>query len=155
MARAVVPLLLLAVLSGCSGFALRDLEPHNLVPHQTLHLIASLDPFSPNWEIDEVPLSGNRFHLSLKMKRYGDGGAGEARQVFDRRAESLAQYGGFKTYQVLDYTEGMESSVIGAQRVAQGDIRLIGDGDDGSRNPPQGSAPPARNTPESATKPLS
>ena len=155
MTRGVIPLLLLAALSGCSNFALRDLDPRNLVPHQTLHLIASLDPLSPNWEIDEVPLSGNRFHLSLKMKRYGDGGAGEARQVFDRRAESLAQYGGFKTYQVLDYTEGMESSVIGAQRVAQGDIRLIGNGDDSAGDPDQGSAPPARNMPESATKPLS
>ncbi|OIQ93330.1 hypothetical protein GALL_247520 [mine drainage metagenome] len=141
MARAVIPLLLLAALTGCS----------NLVPHQTLHLIASLDPLSPNWEIEEVPLAGNRIHLALKMKRYGDGGAGEAREVFDRRAKSLAQYGGFKTYQVLDYTEGMESSVIGAQRVAEGDIRLIGNVD----AQPQGSAPPARSTPESAAKPLS
>ena len=152
MWRCLLPLLAVAAfLGGCSGFKLSDLNPSRLVPHQTLHLIASLDPLSPNWEITEEPLPDNRIHLTLKMKRYGDGGAGEASAVFERRARSLVQYGGFERYEVLDYSEGMESSVIGAQRVAEGDIRLIGKGAES----PQGSAPPARITPASAAKPLS
>lgn len=28
-----------------------------------------LDPFSPNWEIEEARFPNNRYHLSLKMKR--------------------------------------------------------------------------------------
>jgi hypothetical protein len=32
--------------------------------------------------------------------------------------------GGYDGYQVMEYSEGMESSVLGSQRVSQGVIRL-------------------------------
>ena len=110
-----------------------------------------LDPLAPNWEIKEEPLTDNRVRLALKMKRYYSGGAGEARVVFQRRARDLVQYGNFDGYEVIEYNEGMESSVLGSQRVCEGIIRLA----------PRlaardyGVAPPARMTPASATKPLS
>jgi hypothetical protein len=59
------------------------------------------------------------------MKRYYTGGAGEARQVFHRRAKDLMRAGGFDSYQVVEYTEGMESSVLGSKRVAEGVIKLV------------------------------
>jgi hypothetical protein len=58
------------------------------------------------------------------MKRVYAGGAGEARAVFNHRAKELMQAGDFNNYEVLEYTEGMESSVLGSQRVAQGVIQL-------------------------------
>jgi len=106
-----------------------------------------LDPLAPNWEIREAPLADNQIHLALKMKRFYAGGAGEARTVFQRRARELVQYGGYDGYEVVEYNEGMESSMLGSQRVCEGVIRLTGQG--------YGKAPPARMTPESAAKPLS
>ena len=149
----------LVSLAGCTTI-LPD-KPVYLTPTQTMSVesltmagvalgIAYLvtDPLAPNWEIKEAPLADNRVHLSLKMKRYYAGGAGEARTVFRRRAKDLVQYGGYESYEVVEYSEGMESSVLGSQRVCEGIIRLTGGGN-------YGKAPPARMTPESATKPLS
>lgn len=83
-----------------------------------------LDPLAPNWHIEETPLAGNHIHFSLKMKRYYAGGAGEARAVFHRRAKELAQYNGFDGYQVVEYDESLESSVLGSQRTASGVVLL-------------------------------
>jgi hypothetical protein len=83
-----------------------------------------LDPFAPNWEIEEAKFPEDRYHMSLHMKRVYAGGAGEARAVFNHRAKELMQAGDFNNYEVLEYTEGMESSVLGSQRVAQGVIQL-------------------------------
>lgn len=83
-----------------------------------------LDPFAPNWRIEEARLPEDHFHLSLSMKRYYAGGAGEARAVFHRRAKELMRAGGFASYDVLEYAEGMESSFIGAQRTANGVVRF-------------------------------
>ena len=83
-----------------------------------------LDPLSPNWDIEVAPFPENHFHLSLHMKRFYAGGAGEARVVFQRRAKELMKTGDYDSYQILEYTEGMESSVLGSQRTAEGVILL-------------------------------
>ncbi|MFA6311249.1 MAG: hypothetical protein WCV99_01040 [Sterolibacterium sp.] len=130
-----------------------------------------LDPYAPNWDIEEAPLPKSQFHLALKMKRIYAGGAGEARSVLHRRAKELVQRGGYEGYELLEYSESLESSVLGSQRVAQGVIRLTGAGiDSGSITPVsnagtgtpdsttgtgQGRAPPARIIPESAKNPRS
>ena len=134
MRAVALALLLAAMLAGCSSYVV------GLVPN----------PLADNWAIEEVPLTDNRLHLSLKMKRYYAGGTGEARSIFNRRAQDLAQYGGFDSYEVLEYSEGMESSMLGSQRVCDGVIRLSR-----RQEPVQGKAAPARITPESAAKPSS
>lgn len=83
-----------------------------------------LDPLAPNWEIEQAQFPDNRYHLSMKMKRYYAGGAGEARVVFHKRAKELMRVGGYSGYEVLEYTEGLESSVLGSQRVGNGVIQL-------------------------------
>jgi hypothetical protein len=83
-----------------------------------------LDPLAPNWEIEQAAFPDSHYHFSLKMKRFYTGGAGESRMVFHQRAKELMRQGGFDGYQVLEYSEGMESSVLGSQRVSQGVIRL-------------------------------
>lgn len=83
-----------------------------------------LDPLAPNWEIEQAAFPDGHFHFSLKMKRFYAGGAGESRVVFHQRAKELMRQGGYDGYQVVEYSEGMESSVLGSQRVSQGVIRL-------------------------------
>jgi hypothetical protein len=167
----LTPLLILGM-AGCGSLSSSPgSSPHSLLPNKTLQLTPSfgvqlekvvfwgayvgaayliLDPLAPNWEIEEAPLPDNYIHLALKMKRFYAGGAGEARVVFNRRARELMQYGEFSAYEVMEYSEGLESSVLGSQRVAEGVIRLSG-----TSKTDQGSAPPARSTPASATNPLS
>lgn len=83
-----------------------------------------LDPLSPNWQIEEARFPEDHVHFQLSMKRYYAGGAGEARVVFHRRAKELMRAGGFGSYEVIEYAEGMESSVLGSQRVAEGVVRF-------------------------------
>ena len=86
---------------------------------------AVLDPFAPNWEIEEAPLGGDHVHFSLQMRRYYSGGAGEARQLFERRARELMRLNEFDEYRVIEYNESLESSMLGARRKAEGVVRLI------------------------------
>ncbi|HQR05003.1 MAG: hypothetical protein JSR19_04485 [Proteobacteria bacterium] len=83
-----------------------------------------IDPFQPNWSIEEAKFPEGRYHLSLQMKRYYAGGAGEARQAFQRRAQELALAAGAPGYDILEYSEGLDSSAIGSRRVAEGVIAL-------------------------------
>ena len=83
-----------------------------------------LDPFAPNREVVEARFPENHIHMQLSMKRYYAGGAGEARQIFHRRAKELMRAGGFTGYEVVEYSESLDSSVIGSQRKAEGVIRL-------------------------------
>lgn len=85
-----------------------------------------LDPWAPNWSIEQANFPDDHFHLSLHMKRYYSGGAGEAQAVFHRRAKELARAGGFAGYEVVEYQESLESSVLGSQRTAIGVVRLTG-----------------------------
>jgi hypothetical protein len=83
-----------------------------------------LDPLAPNWEIEEARFPKDHVHLQLSMKRYYAGGAGEARAAFHRRAKQMVRDGNFTSYEVVEYSEGMDSSVLGSQRKAEGVIRL-------------------------------
>lgn len=83
-----------------------------------------LDPLAPNWEIEQASFPDRYYHLSLKMKRVYVGGAGEARVVFHQRARELMRQNGFDGYSVVEYTEGLDSSLLGSQRVARGVIQL-------------------------------
>ncbi len=85
-----------------------------------------LDPWAPNWNVEQASFPDDYVHLSLHMKRYYAGGAGEARSVFHRRAKELARTGGFDGYEVVEYQESLDSSVLGSQRSATGVIRLTG-----------------------------
>lgn len=83
-----------------------------------------LDPLAPNWEIEEARLPENHVHFQMSMKRYYAGGAGEARALFNRRAKALVREGGYSGYEVVEYSEALDSSVLGSKRTAEGVIRL-------------------------------
>lgn len=83
------------------------------------------DPLAPNWEIEESRLNDNTYRLSMKMKRFHTGGSGESMQLLKRRANQLQYEQGFSGYQILEYSEGIDSQTIGARRIAEGVIRLV------------------------------
>ena len=83
------------------------------------------DPLAPNWEVEESRVSDDTYRLALKMKRYHTGGAGESIQILKRRANQLQSEQGFGGYQILEYTEGIDSQTLGARRVAEGLVRLV------------------------------
>ena len=82
-----------------------------------------LDPMAPNWTIEEAKLSDDTYFLGMKKMRTRPGGEGEARMVFNRRAEQLARAGGYGGYEILSYSEGIQSDLV-AQRVGEGVIQL-------------------------------
>ena len=59
------------------------------------------------------------------MKRYHTGGAGESMQVVRRRAAQLQNDLGYGGYQIVEYSEGIDSKPLGTQRVADGTVRLL------------------------------
>lgn len=84
-----------------------------------------VDPLAPNWEGEMKRLSEDTFSISMRSKRFrSTGGDGEAGRVFRRNAEQIVRDGGFAGYDVLAYSEGIESEVIGALRYAEGTIRI-------------------------------
>lgn len=84
-----------------------------------------VDPLSPNWEGELKRLSEDTYSIAMRSKRWrSTGGDGEAGRVFKRNADQIVQAGGYAGYQVLAYSEGIESEVIGAYRYAEGTIRI-------------------------------
>lgn len=149
MKRNLITMLLLSGLAGCGGFAsngnlgtdssgstIRPLIPNEAVvlsksltlPAEAIALGAAVyfvvDPLSPNWQIEEARISDNQFRIALRKKRFTTGGDGEAAQIFYRRAERIVRENGYAGYTVLEFGEGVESTVPIAQRVARGIIRV-------------------------------
>lgn len=137
-------LLLIPVLMsvGCTSLLPTD-KP--LIPDKTIKLASNLsirlgdlaagvvaglviqlvyDPLAPNWEIKETQLADDVYHYDLTMKRYQTGGAGESMQVLRRRALQLQYARGFESYQILEYSEGIDSKTLGAQRTAEAVVRM-------------------------------
>lgn len=94
----------------------------------TLFLIGAVyviyDPLAPNWAIEQTRQSEDTFILSLRMKRFHTGGAGEAGMVIRRQAAELQKVFGYRTCQISDWSEGIESHTLAAQRYAVATIRL-------------------------------
>jgi hypothetical protein len=84
-----------------------------------------VDPLAPNWQIEETPLATDRYRIAMKKKRFTTGGDGEAAQVFYRRAAQIVREQGGARYRVVEFSEGVESSVPIAQRVAQGVVEVV------------------------------
>lgn len=130
-------------LGGCALTDKQDLDTDPIIPARSLQISDAVspslealagaavvyyivDPLAPNWQVQEARLAEDLYRIDLKRKRFSGGGDGEAMQVFNRRAEKLALERGYSGYQVLRYTEGIESGLPGpvAQRVSGGTIRL-------------------------------
>ena len=99
------------------------------IPAEVLALAVNalvvLDPLAPNWRIEQIELGAHRYAFALKRKRFTSGGDGEVTQIFRRRLESLAKEKGYAGYEVVAFTEGIDSSFpIVAQRVSHGVVQF-------------------------------
>jgi hypothetical protein len=129
-----------ATAAGCSSMD-NDNRYKSLIPARTLNVSPSLtisaealaaagliflivDPLAPNWKVEVAPIGQRRFSIRMTMKRFITGGEGEIGPVFRRTAEKLRDEGGYAEYALIELTEGIESRVPIAQRVAQGVIEL-------------------------------
>lgn len=111
--------LLLVGPAGCSGIGGRYPGAGNNVAEP------QPDALAFNWSINESKLADDRYMLQLRMNRIHSGGDGEARLVFNRRAAQLAHDKGYGGYQVLSYSEGIDSTLLMAQRVSEGVVLLV------------------------------
>jgi hypothetical protein len=129
----------LVVLGGCSS--LDDNHPRTLVPARQLDLSSSLhipaetliaaglvywfvDPLAPNWRVEVEDLGERRFRVDMTMKRFTTGGDGEVIPVLRRTAEKLRRDKGYREYSIIELTEGIESRMPIAQRVAHAVVEL-------------------------------
>lgn len=83
-----------------------------------------LDPLAPNWSVSEAKMGNDYYAISMRMKRFYTGGAGEAEQVFKRRAEQLARQQGYSGYEIVSYSESIDSGFV-PQRTGEGVIMLV------------------------------
>jgi hypothetical protein len=89
-----------------------------------LKLYFVYQPFAANWSIEEATLDENTYYVRLQAKRYRTGGDGEAMSVLKRRATQLQHERGFAAYRILEYSEGIESNTIGAQKYSEGIVQF-------------------------------
>ena len=130
-----------AVWALCAGCTHYDNPESLLIPDATLNISKSLqvpvegivagallyfiiDPLAPNWQIEQSQIDADRFRIAMRKKRFTTGGDGEAGQIFLRRASQLTREAGAVSYRIVEYSEGVESSVPVAQRVAHGVVEV-------------------------------
>lgn len=90
-----------------------------------LALPALADGIFDPWHVDGQGIAGDTLRLRLVMARVYVGGAGEARNALQHRADALARESGYGGAQPVDYREGIESGLPLARRYAEGVFRLI------------------------------
>ena len=84
-----------------------------------------VDPLAPNWEGEMRRVTDDTYSIAMRAKRFrSTGGDGEAGRVFRRNAEQIMREGGYSRYDILSYSEGIESETLGAVRFAEGMIRI-------------------------------
>ncbi|MDD5241639.1 MAG: hypothetical protein PHG47_07955 [Sulfuricella sp.] len=79
--------------------------------------------YKDNWGVEETKTGGDKFHLTLKKNILRENGDSEAGMIFKRRAGEIATEQGYDGYRIMEYSEGIESTTFGPQRVAQGVIK--------------------------------
>jgi hypothetical protein len=126
-------------LAGCS--TIDEDSPSTLIPNKTLNVSSSLtipaetlvaagliywfvDPLAPNWRVEVEALGQQRYRVAMTMKRFITGGEGEVGPVLKRAAEKLRRDTGTSEFVILELSEGIESRVPVAQRVAHAVVQL-------------------------------
>lgn len=85
---------------------------------------AIINSLLPTWSLEDMPIGGDRYRIFLRKKTFSSGGDGEAAQLFKYRAEQITGSRGYYGYQILEFTEGLDSGLMGTQKVAQGIIQI-------------------------------
>jgi hypothetical protein len=84
-----------------------------------------VDPLAPNWEVRTTPVDEAKIEISLRKKRFSVGGDGEAYALFRRHAQDLATEAGARGFEILSYSEEIQSETTYARRLSRGLVRLL------------------------------
>lgn len=87
-------------------------------------LFLVIDPLAPNWRVEQYDLGNGRYAIAMRKKRFTTGGDGESPQIFRRRVDQIQREQGFASYEVVEFSEGIESNVPIAQRVSRGVVQF-------------------------------
>jgi hypothetical protein len=137
---AAAGILLGVALSGCKSI---DGPSPSLIPNKALQLSRSVslplesmllaagvvvvvDPLAPTWHIEQGEVGAGRYVFALTKKRFSTGGDGEAMPVLRRRIDQIAREKGYTRFDIVEYTEGIESHMPVAQRVSRGVVQFSG-----------------------------
>jgi hypothetical protein len=83
-----------------------------------------IDPLGPNWHVEQYDLGNGRYAIAMTKKRLTTGGDGESPQIFRRRVDQIQREQGFAAYEVIEFSEGIESNLPIAQRVSRGIVQF-------------------------------
>lgn len=121
MKRMLICLTLAPILAGCTP----DLPNYNSprIPFFAAVGAGAYYLYKDNWTLEEIQAGGNKYRITLKKNMLRQDGDSEASMLFKRRAGEIVAENGFDGYRIVEYSEGIESAALGAQRVAQGVIQ--------------------------------
>ena len=137
--RARLACLAALLLAGCETI---DGPSPVLIPNRALELSRSVsipadvialgaglfmvvDPLAPNWSIEQHELGNGRYAFAMRKKRFTTGGDGESPQILRRRIDQIQREKGFGAYEVIEFSEGIESNVLIAQRVSRSVVQFV------------------------------
>ena len=64
-----------------------------------------VDPLAPNWDVSESKVTDNRWRIAMRKKNFTTGGDGEAIELMHRHAARLAELQGYRSYQIVTWTD--------------------------------------------------
>lgn len=87
-------------------------------------IAALYNAYLPTWSLEDLRIGEDKYRIFLRKKTFSSGGDGEANLLFKYRAEQIVAAHGYDGYEIMEYTEGLDTSgTLGTQRVAQGIIQ--------------------------------
>ena len=104
-----------------------EVSPSGSIPVDVIALGAGLfvDPLAPNWRVEQFDLGNGRYAIAMMKRRFTTGGDGESPQIFRRRLDQIQREQGFASYEVIEFSEGIESNWPIAQRVSRGVVQFV------------------------------
>lgn len=121
--RILAYLSLASILTGCGSAAFPPHLDSPKVPFVAAVGAGAFYLYKDNWTVEEIPVNGDKFRLTLRKNILRSDGNSEAGFLFKRRAGEIVAEHGFDGYRIMEYSEGIESAALGSQRVAQGVIQ--------------------------------
>jgi hypothetical protein len=121
-------LTLVMLLGACKSINGQDqvLTPNRAPePSGAVSIPADVDPLAPNWHVVQYDLGNGRYAISMTKRRLTTGGDGESPQIFRRRVDQIQREQGFAAYEVIEFSEGIESNLPIAQRVSRGIVQFV------------------------------
>ena len=78
------------------------------------------------WQVHEEALGDDRYRIHLRKHALASSGHGEDMLLFRQRAQSIVDRKGCADYQIIEFTSGLESVMLGSEQTSRGTILCRG-----------------------------